>query len=252
MRLARFGILVLLSLGWSAAARGDERPYLEVRTEIEAGRVELRARQAAGEDVSAAAATTLTRALVDEILPRWIGVPWARGKASLARSPEEPAAGVNCASFLIAAMEGAGFRFAHRGQLVRAPALRILEAVAPEGGDAGDESESEGAAAGAILRWRGSIPELERELLRRGPGVYLLGLAQHIGFAVVPSVAGAAASAPRVRLVHASRGTGAVVDEPMVTARALLSSRGAPIFAVRLIQPPSVRRWLAGAALGPA
>lgn len=225
------------------------RPYREVRNELEAARRALAARQAGGEDVGAAAASALTRALTDEILPRWLGVAWARGKASLARAPDERDAGVNCASFLVAAMEGAGLRFAHRGQLVRAPALRILEAVAPE--------DPEPTAA--ILRWKGTIPALERELLRRGPGLYLLGLAQHIGFAVVPAAeagsnaAGApvASATPVVRLIHASRATGQVVDEPMATSRALLASRGAPIFAVRLVRPELVKRWLAGSALGP-
>lgn len=249
-----------------APASPAPRPYREVRNELEAARRALAARQAAGEQVDAAAASALTRALTDEILPRWLGVAWARGKASLARAPDDRDAGVNCASFLVAAMEGAGLRFAHRGQLVRAPALRILEAVAPE--------ESEPAA---ILRWKGTIPALERELVRRGPGLYLLGLAQHIGFAVVPAAAAAsnvagavsapiapdapgavgapgapgAPPTPVVRLIHASRATGQVVDEPMVTSRALLSSRGAPIFAVRLVRPALVKRWLAGSALGP-
>lgn len=233
----------------SSASPSASRPYREVRNELEAVRRALAARQAAGEDVSAAAASALSSALTDAILPRWLGVAWARGKASLARAPDERDAGVNCASFLVAAMEGAGLRFAHRGQLVRAPALRILEAVAPE------ESEP----TSAILRWKGTIPALERELVRRGPGLYLLGLAQHIGFAVVPAaVAGGgavddlgASTTPVVRLIHASRTTGQVVDEPMATSRALLSSRGAPIFAVRLVRPELLKRWLAGSALGP-
>lgn len=233
----------------AASSSSAPRPYREVRNELEAVRRALAARQAAGEDVSAAAASALSSALTDAILPRWLGVAWARGKASLARAPDERDAGVNCASFLVAAMEGAGLRFAHRGQLVRAPALRILEAVAPE--------EPEPTAA--ILRWKGTIPALERELVRRGPGLYLLGLAQHIGFAVVPAAAAGGSAAldpvasttPVVRLIHASRATGQVVDEPMATSRALLASRGAPIFAVRLVRPELVKRWLAGSALGP-
>jgi hypothetical protein len=247
-------------------ARREERAasYRELRQRLEAERRVLAEAHAATvaratstpddrADVEARAAAAFTSALAGEILPRWLGVPWARGAGvgqpddfAVARpvalgagvAAEAPAPAVNCGSFVVAALEGAGLRFAHPAELARAPALRILESVAPD----------LGAAERGIARWQGTIPALERELVRRGPGVYLLGLAQHIGFAVVsrgPDGSGAA------RLVHASRTAGRVVDEPMVTSAALLRSRGAPIFAVRLGDEDLIQRWLAGALLGP-
>lgn len=250
----------------AGAARSAERgaSYRELRVRLEAERRVLAEAHAATvalatatpEDraaVEARAAAAFTSALAGEILPRWLGVPWARGAGvgqpddfAVARpvalgtglAAEAPAPAVNCGSFVVAALEGAGLRFAHPAELARAPALRILESVAPD----------LGAAERGIARWQGTIPALERELVRRGPGVYLLGLAQHIGFAVVsrsPDGSGAA------RLVHASRTAGRVVDEPMVTSAALLRSRGAPIFAVRLGDEELIQRWLAGALLGP-
>lgn len=212
----------------------------------------------------ARAERALQHALVDEILPRWLGVPWSSEARSVARQPAAGAT-VHCASFVIAALEGAGVRFAHRDQLAQAPALRILEALAGEGG---------------IARWQGTVPEFERELLRRGPGVYLLGLTRHIGFAVVGE--------GEVHLVHASRTAGTVVVEPMARSRALARAHGTAIFAAALLGArdrdravggdrgrgkasgdravgsdrgkasgggeanPLVRRWLAGALLGPS
>ncbi len=222
-----------------SAARADrEEDYRALQARIERAR-QSHASAEAGANVAGAPESFLTAAVIDEILPRWLGVPWREGKGSAARRPDQPDAAVNCGSFVIAVLEGAGFRFTQRDQLARAPALRVLEAVAEDG----------------IARWQGTIPELERELLRRGPGLYLLGLARHIGFAVV--------AGGEVRLIHASRGAGQVVDEKMATSAALLRSRGAPIFAAKLLARvapdddpgrrarPLLARWVAGAALGP-
>lgn len=233
-----------------ASAKSDgadrEEGYRALEARIERARQRMAAPRGSQLDANAedpanaaAAESFLAAAVIDELLPRWLGVPWSEGKGSTARRPDQPDAAVNCGSFVVAVLEGAGFRVAHRNQLARAPALRVLEAVAEEGG---------------IARWQGTIPELERELLRRGPGLYLLGLARHIGFAVVGD--------GEVRLVHASRGAGQVVDEKMATSAALLRSRGAPIFAAKLLARatpaeqgtlarPLVTRWLAGATLGP-
>jgi hypothetical protein len=242
--------------GGKAGADGAEPAETEYRaleSRLEAARRQLAVEAGGAPDLLALAALhdraeqLLAASVVGEILPRWLGVPWREGKGSTARRPDERAAAVNCGSFVVAVLESAGFRVAHRGQLGRAPALRILEAVA----DDGDRGDRDG-----IARWRGTIPALERELVRRGPGVYLLGLARHVGFAVVDRDV--------VRLVHASRGAGQVVDEALATSEALLRSRGAPIFVAQLFARGDervpraggasralVRRWLAGAALGP-
>lgn len=256
--------------------------YEAVRAQIEAQRRQLAARYSAAQPESAAALAEAERAfahaLVEEILPRWIGVQWRRGEASLARRPEHDA-GIHCASFVIAALEGTGLRFAHRDQLAQAPALRILEALATE---APTDAASSALEAGGIARWRGTVPALRRELLRRGPGVYLLGLTRHIGFAIVGAPAGLARAAappslpapavdaaadPEVWLVHASRGSGAVVVEKMASSRAMQRRHGTAIFVAALVggrepagdaatgqasgDPSLMQRWLAATPLGP-
>ena len=190
-------------------------------------------------EVLAEASRAVERAIVDELMPRWLGVRWGDGAADRGRAATGGVAAaaakprdreINCGSFVVAVLEEAGFRMA--AGLERAPALRILESLAGDG---------------EIARWQGTVPGLERELVRRGDGIYLLGLARHVGFAVVRG--------DRVRLVHASRSEGQVVDEAMASSRALLRSRGAPIFAAKLFSAaaPStaMTRWLHGAVLGP-
>jgi hypothetical protein len=237
----------------------DPLAYEAARARLEEQRQRLAAQQreatpaygrrtAAGAAVLLEAERALAHALVAEVLPRWIGVPWRRGAASQSRRPDVEA-GIHCASFVIAALEGAGLRFAHRERLAQAPALRILEAIADERG---------------IARWRGTVPALRRELLRRGPGVYVLGLSRHIGFAVVgPALALRRAAEPdridaqdadardadahdadardadvrvvdEVWLVHASRSAGAVVVEAMASSRALARRQGTAIFVAQL------------------
>lgn len=261
-RVASVAAALLIAPGMRTAGAGEassptaprgaqEESTVDVRQRLEVQRLQLAEAYeasdgAAHSELQARAAAAFTAALTDEILPRWLGVPWQKGE------PSRRTSGVNCGSFVIAALEDAGLRFAHRAELARAPALRILESVAPEANDSsrdssGDTGGIEDADRG-IAKWQGTIPALERELVRRGPGVYLLGLARHIGFAVVTRDADGRGT---VRLVHASRTAGQVVDEPMASSSALLRSRGAPIFAVRLGSDELIRRWLAGAALGP-
>jgi hypothetical protein len=186
------------------------------------------------------------RVFTEEVLPRWEGTPWGRGKDSTARVPGDPEQAVNCASFVVAALEGADFRFAHRQQLAAAPALRLLEAV---------------SADGAIARLRDTMAGLARHLRTRGAGVYLVGLPKHVAFAVVTD--------GEVRLIHASQTAGRVVSEPLATSLALGSAGLGELFVAPLAaagesgaasrqgardQAASdalVTRWLVGAPMGP-
>jgi hypothetical protein len=187
-------------------------------------------RAADGAEVLGRAARSMEQTLTRDVLPQWLGVPWGNGANSLARDPFGDDATVNCGSFVVAVLAHIGFQFRNRDLLAQAPALRILEASLPEG---------------AISRWQGSVAALERWLLQRGNGVYLLGLSRHIGFAVVKD--------GDVRLVHASRSAGRVISERFTTSTALLRSRRGGLFLGELVpgDPIVARRWLDGVKLGP-
>lgn len=182
--------------------------------------------------VLVAARTRLHRALAFDVLPRWLGTPWGEGPR--AEVPDQPGRALHCGSLIITALEATGLRFVDGARLSQAPGLRMMEALGERG----------------ISRWSGSRHGLLRRLHALGSGVYLLGLPQHIAFAVVGD--------HEISLVHASEDKGAVVSEPAATADAL-RIRSSTIFVARLtaatVEDPRAddlaERWLLGAALGP-
>ena len=190
--------------------RAVAQAYLEATQVLEARRLTLAAaHQADGLAAPGEAAELWHQALASQLLPRWVGTPWGGGATSNARVPREPGRTVHCGSFVMAVLQGAGLRFLHPELLAQAPALRMLEAVAPDD----------------IVRLRGDAATMERRLLALGPGVYLLGLSRHIGFAVVTEDA--------VQLIHASEREGQVVSERAATSKTL-RSRSATVFVAQL------------------
>lgn len=184
------------------------------------------------QEVLVAARRRLHQALALEVLPRWLGTPWGEGPR--AEVPGQPGRALHCGSLIITALEATGLRFVDGEQLSKAPGLRMMEALGEQG----------------IARWSGSRAGLLRRLQAAGAGVYLLGLPQHIAFAVVGD--------HEISLVHASEAAGAVISEPAANAAAL-RLRAATIFVARLTaatDPDSraddlAQRWLHGVALGP-
>lgn len=221
---------------------------------LEQARLEL-ARELAQSTTTSTRGQTLARAqtrwfqaLRGPLLTDWIGTPWGHGATANARTPRQPGRTVHCASFVIAVLRGVGLRFVDGDRLAQAPALRILEALAPEEG---------------IVRVVGRLPQVLQRLGELGDGVYVLGLSRHIGFVIVDD--------ETVTLVHASEGQGQVVAEPAKTSSALRGRSGA-LYLARLSSPARrhasgvragasdeldrgadhvLARWLAGAALGP-
>lgn len=230
--------LVALSLGTApAAAQSAAVSYRAQVAQIEAERrVLAELYRAAGSprsrrQVLAAARRRLHQALVFEVLPRWLGTPWGEGPR--AEIPGQPGRTLHCGSLIVTALEAAGVRFVDGELLSSAPGLRMMEALGERG----------------IARWSGGRGGLVRRLRAEGPGVYLLGLPQHIAFAVVEE--------HEISLVHASEAAGAVVREPSASATAL-RFRASTVFVARLTADTADRRsdelaerWLHGAALGP-
>lgn len=225
-------------LAGSAAAQPTEQSYraqvaqLEAERRVLAGLYRAAASAPARQRVLAAARTRLHRALAFEVLPRWLGTPWGEGPR--ASAPGQVGRALHCGSLIVTALEGAGLRFVDGELLSTAPGLRMMEALGERG----------------IARWSGSRAGLLRRLSAGGAGVYLVGLPQHVAFAVVRD--------HEIALVHASEAAGEVVSEPAERASAL-RLRASTIFVARLTADTAAdrraddlaERWLHGAALGP-
>jgi hypothetical protein len=174
------------------------------------------------------------RAIVDDLAPLWLGMPWGLGRDSTASRPYQPGKVVGCSYFVTAIAAGAGLVLDDRYRFAQAPALAIQRALA--------------RGRGAVHRYL-SIPgeRLAREIAALGDGLYLIGLDVHVGFVVVDRGA--------VRLLHASyTGARQVSDEPLATAVAIARSRDAgyfvsPLFVRSADNDALVERWLAGAPL---
>ncbi|HEQ72248.1 MAG TPA: peptidoglycan endopeptidase [Spirochaetia bacterium] len=149
--------------------------------------------------VVATARTEVTRAILDEIVPYWIGTPWAFHGMT-----ETPGSGeIACGYFVATVLRDAGVRL-DRVSLAQQPSeLMIRSLVAEEN----------------IYRYSDLSGRAFLERLHRLPsGVYILGLDKHVGLLVLSE------SAPV--FIHSSylRPYG-VVREQAATSRALMRSR---------------------------
>jgi hypothetical protein len=183
---------------------------------IEARRVELAARlEHAGPAERASirdeARKYVVDAIVEQIFPAWLGMPWTMavirdGLKPDARVPFEPGKGISCSFFVVSVLENAGLRLAGRRTFAGAVALPIQRSLSPADKD--------------LRRFHGIGPTgLEQKMLAWGDGLYVAGLNCHIGFIVVRD--------GRVRFVHASYTEPyRVVDEPLVGSAAIENSPG--------------------------
>jgi hypothetical protein len=214
---------------WDAAVAALAARRRALATELRAARG-----QRARARVLARARDVAFRAIVDDLAPLWLGMPWGLGRDSTATRPHQPGMVVGCSYFVTSVLLGAGVHLDDRFRFAQAPALRIQRALA-----AGDR---------AVHRYL-SIPadRLERAIAGLGDGLYLVGLDVHVGFVVVDGGA--------VRLLHASyTGGRQVTDEPLEGAIAIANSREegyfvSPVFVRSPDNDALVERWLAGAPL---
>ena len=212
---------------WDAAVAALDARRRALAAELHAART-----SAARRAVLARARDVAFRAIVDDLAPLWIGMPWGLGRNSTATRPYQRDMVVGCSYFVTAIAQGAGLRLDDRFRFAQAPALHIQRAFA--------------RGRGAVHRYL-SIPaeRLEREIAALGDGLYLIGLDVHVGFVVVDRGA--------VRLLHASyTGARQVSDELLREALAIDRSREegyfvSPVFVRSPDNDALVERWLAGA-----
>jgi hypothetical protein len=144
-------------------------------------------------------------AIIDDLLPAWMGTPWGLGAQSDASRPHQTGKVVGCSYFVTAILQNAGLELESRRRFAQAPSLWIERALLPYGGQ--------------VHRF-GSIPaaDLRKRVAALGEGLYIVGLDYHVGFLVVEGA--------EVRIVHASFfPPQAVVSEPVEASAAIEGSR---------------------------
>lgn len=167
-------------------------------------------------EVRSRARRVLESAIIDEVFPAWMGMPWGMGSDSIATRPHEPDMTVGCSYFVTSVLLSVGVTLDDRFAFAQSPALYIQRSLAPDAED---------------LHRYYSIPptQLRDRIADLGPGLYIIGLDTHVGFVVVTE--------NDVRLVHASyTGDRVVTDEPLARAQAIANSQPKGYFVTPLFQ----------------
>jgi hypothetical protein len=183
------------------------------------------------------ASVYLANAMIDRLLPPWLGMAWGMGKNSTATRPHQEGKSISCSYFVGAVLQGAGFQLRDRFRLGQAAALDIQKSLV--------------GGAGKVHRFL-SIPpaELRAKLAPLDDGLYVIGLDVHVGLVVIRGDV--------VRFVHASyTGEQVVSDEPLAEAVAIARSQRRGYFVSPLVTTTGagddwlVERWLEGDPVGP-
>lgn len=198
--------------------------YEDARRELEAARAQLSrlyrvAPPFEREHIVREAAEEVTRVLTETLLPAWVGTPW-----SFSGTSAEPGEGsIACGMFVGTVLAHAGFnldRIAF-GRLASEHIARSLVGRAN------------------VRRYSDrSVPFMEAELRRWGPGLYLVGLDLHAGLVYVDADR-------RIAFIHSSVYPPAtVVWEPLDGPNPFADSRYRVL--AQLFDPPMIERWLTG------
>jgi hypothetical protein len=202
--------LLLIGAGqatlWPAVAAGREAKvaaYRRACAELAAERLRHLERWRSGERSDAFLAGCAQRVVagVMHLAGFWIGTRWGLGLPQI----ERPGDGrVNCGTFVGRLLVDAGFQVNVRALQMMASAL-IARTFAPPA---------------RMRRFsRVPLPDFIATVLRMQPGLFVIGLDQHVGLLV--NLGGEAG----LRFVHASYLTETVVDEPAAQALLIRSSR---------------------------
>ena len=159
----------------------------------------------------------LVSTLRDELLPAWNGTPWAMN--GITQVPHEGE--IACGYFVSTTLLHAGFRVerSRLGQQASELITRSLVTQEPI--------------------WRSSDQPIDAfiaKLRSRGPGIYLVGLDNHVGFVIVDG--------EDTWFHHAGPGERGVRREPARTASFLSTSRYRE--AAKLFDDAMVEKWLRG------
>ncbi|MCC7386421.1 MAG: hypothetical protein IT384_31575 [Deltaproteobacteria bacterium] len=198
--------------------------YSEARRQLEAARAQLSRRYrtaspADRERIVREATGEVIRAVTDALLPAWVGTPWSFSGIS-----DQPGEGtIACGMFVGTILAHAGFNL-DRIALGRLASEHIARSL---------------VGRANVRRYSDrSVPFMEDELHRWGPGLYLVGLDLHAGLIFVDTDR-------RIAFIHSSVYPPAtVVWEPLDGPNPFADSRYRVL--AQLFDPPMIERWLIG------
>ena len=201
-------------------------PYDTARADLETRRsalaVEWRTAETKPEKraVLERARATVLGALEHELLPAWYGTPWAFGGHT--NVPKKGA--IACGTFVGTVLAHAGFEV-ERIPLGRLASEHIALVLTSERN---------------LKRYSDRpVQAVERDLLKWGRGLYMVGLDRHAGLAIVRADG-------TVRFVHASYYEPmSVVSEPLAGNNPFADSRYRVL--AKLLGPDMMKKWLTGA-----
>ena len=237
---ALLAAVLMLQTGWAGrrAAEHDSAAFERTLAEIEMARKNFQRRlnkascRQEKDAVRAEARQYVVQAIVEKIIPAWLGVPWTMaviddGLQPNATVPFEAGKGISCSWFLVSVLRNAGLRFVSPRAFAGSIAVHFQYALSPRDAD--------------LHRFFHVTPSrLAEKIASLGDGLYVIGLNCHIGFVHV--------AGDRVRILHSSYISPAtVVIEPLIESPAVSASQEAgyvvsPLFQdIRLID-----YWLTG------
>jgi len=211
----------------AAAAKPDPAKYATLDSEVERWRVDLARRHAAATDPAEQAQVLATaRALLEAALPEmmrcWLGTPWDFN--GMATQPGEGK--IACGYFVATVLRDAGFQV-DRVRLAQQPAELILTTFVPR--------------KALTLRVGATYPDFCREVRALEPGIYIVGLDNHVGFLVL--------TAEGFDFIHSSGSSPrCVVAEDSDQAHVLQRSRYR-VLGNLTTQPELLRQWLSATPL---
>jgi hypothetical protein len=216
-------VFAVVACSRDEVARADPPPppdYAAIRADLKSRRVALaREWKRHPARALAKARTLLVTTLRDRLLPAWNGTAWAMNGTS--QTPHEGA--IACGYFISTTLLHAGFQVerARLGQQASEHITRSLVTSEPI--------------------WRSSeqpIDDFVAKLRKRGDGIYLVGLDNHVGFVIVDGGA--------TWFHHSGPGDG-VRREPAHTAAFLSTSHYRE--AAKLFDDELLEKWLRGDAI---
>lgn len=206
--------LALICLLAPSTARAGDR-YSDAVDAIEKARVRWNKNPAHNDR---AAIERRLIAAIRGLARHWLGTRWGMGLPQTSR----PHAGkINCGMFVGTVLEDAGFVI-DVNKLQRQPSELIIDSF-----------------VGGARKKRFSNASMNRFLAgvrAMGPGLFIIGLDNHVGFLVQTDGA--------LRFVHASYVTGTVVDEPAATAVPIVLSTYRVVG--KILSPANLDAWLRG------
>ncbi len=161
----------------------------------------------------------VVRAIVHDIIPGWLGMPWTMaiindGLKPDAAFPFETGKGISCSWFVVSVLRNAGLRFVNPRDFAGAVSIHIQHSLSPR-------------QTGFKRFFSISPSTLKRKMQALGDGLYLIGLNCHIGFVYVEG--------ERVEILHASyTAPQEVVIEPIDESAAVSNSERAGYVLSRL------------------